>query len=110
MLYCFSCRRIVIAEWQTVIYGQFLTTVLGNATMEKYKLGLGSGSEKGFTEYNPNLDATLFHHFATAAYRFGHTLLNGLIRLVRGLTEVGSYFVRDNYFDSAQVSTYLLLI
>ncbi|OXA57165.1 peroxidasin homolog [Folsomia candida] len=96
-------RRIVIAEWQTVIYGQFLTTVLGNATMEKYKLGLGSGSEKGFTEYNPNLDATLFHHFATAAYRFGHTLLNGLIRLVRGLTEVGSYFVRDNYFDSAQI-------
>lgn len=91
----------MVAEWQNVIYGQFLTTVLGNSTMRSYRLNLGP--ENAFSEYNPNVDATLFHFFATAAYRFGHTLLNGLIRLVRGLSEVGSYLVRDNYFDSTQV-------
>jgi len=84
-----------------VVYGQFLTVVLGEATMKRYQLDLGD--ESAFSTYNPAMDATLFHNFATAAYRFGHTLLNGLIRLVRNLDIVGSYLVRDNYFNSTQV-------
>jgi peroxidase len=91
-----------VAEWQNVVFGQFLTLVLGEKTMKKYQLDLGD--ENAYSQYNPALDATLFHNFATAAYRFGHTLLNGLIKLVRNLEEVGSYLVRDNYFNSSQVS------
>lgn len=91
----------MIAEWQTVVYGQFLTTVLGNETMRQYQLGLGP--EGAFSDYDSSLDATIFQFFSTAAYRFGHTLLNGLIRLVRGFMETGTYLVRDNYFDSTQV-------
>ncbi len=75
--------------------------------MKKYKLDLGS--ETYFSDYNPKLDATLFHYFATAAYRFGHTLLNGLIRLVKGFKDVGSYLVRDNYFNSTQVRNLISL-
>jgi peroxidase len=91
-----------VAEWQNVVFGQFLTLVLGEKTMKKYQLDLGD--ENAYSQYNPALDATLFHNFATAAYRFGHTLLNGLIKLVRNLEDVGSYLVRDNYFNSSQVS------
>jgi peroxidase len=83
------------------VYGQFLTLVLGDKTMKKYQLGLGK--ETAYSQYNPALDATLFHNFATAAFRFGHTLLNGLVKLVRNQKEVGSFLIRDNYFNSSQV-------
>jgi len=46
--------------------------------------------------------------FATAAYRFGHTLLNGIIQLYRGYTKVGSYMLSENFENSEEV-LYLII-
>jgi len=35
--------------------------------------------------------------------RFGHTFINGLVKLMRGLTDVGSYRIRDNFFLANQM-------
>jgi peroxidase len=96
-------RRLVIAQWQNIIYGEYLPVILGATSMAKYGLALPANYAQ-YTTYNANVDATILHSFATAAYRFGHTLINGLIRLVKGLSVVGSYQVRNNFFVSTQIT------
>lgn len=89
----------MIAEWQNVVYAEYLPVILGESTMKRYKLVITDE----FTAYNPALNPSIFHAFATAAYRFGHTLINGIIELYRGLAMVGSYPLKDNFFESEQV-------
>ncbi|XP_035701778.1 chorion peroxidase-like [Folsomia candida] len=92
-------RRLVLAEWQNVVYGEYLPTLLGMDTMNKYGLTL----RDWWSNYDPNVDATVFHAFADAAYRFGHTFSNGIIQLYRGLENIGSYRIRHNFFVDTQV-------
>lgn len=63
-------RKIVGAEMQHISYEHYLPKILGKAGMEI--LGKYSG-------YNPDVDATIFNSFATAAYRFGHSLINPIL-------------------------------
>jgi len=91
-------RRLVIAELQQVTYDQYLPIILGAPTMQQYNLLLGNE----YTAYNPSKDPAIINSFATAAYRFGHSLINGLIRLVANRNNVGSYLVRDNFGQSGQ--------
>jgi peroxidase len=62
-------RRIVTAEYQNIAFGEMLPLILGTDRI----LPMNAMS----TQYNPNMDASLLNEFSTAAYRFGHTLLNG---------------------------------
>jgi peroxidase len=96
-------RRLVIAEWQNIVYSEYLPVILGTTAMTKYGLALPTNLG-GYSTYKSYVDSTIFTSFATAAYRFGHTLINGLVRLMRGLTEVGSYRLRDNFFVSTQLT------
>jgi len=90
-------RRILIAEWQNVIYGEYLPIILGPAAMARYRLILDDSNLP--TQYNIETRPSIFHGFADAAYRFGHTLINGLIRMMRGFKDVSQYRVRDGFFN-----------
>ena len=69
-------RRLVIAELQNIVYSEYLPLVLGRATVARVNIdNLDSGSE-----YNEKLDPSIMNEFATAAMRFGHTLINPLLR------------------------------
>ena len=69
MLY-HEARKLVGAQMQHITYTHWLPKILG----EK---GMGMlGSYKG---YDPSVDSTIINSFATAAFRFGHTLINPLI-------------------------------
>lgn len=88
-------RRIVGAQMQNVVYGQFLTAVLGQQAMDDFNLSIDVGSC-----YNENLDPSIFNSFATAAFRFGHSLIQGLIEMVTLSGNSNSDFkLRDNFFD-----------
>ncbi len=89
-------RRIIAAELQQITYDQFLPSILGQQAMKDYELELPADHSK-HTTYNDKIDATIFNSFATAAYRFGHTLVNGLIKLYMDKDIVSQYNVRDNY-------------
>jgi hypothetical protein len=58
-----SARVIVGAEIQAITYNEFLPIVIGPRPLPRY------------TGYRPAVNAGIANEFATAAYRFGHTML-----------------------------------
>ncbi|XP_043785749.1 uncharacterized protein LOC122711243 [Apis laboriosa] len=66
-------RRIVAAIVQHITYREFLPIVLGQDVMRIFGLEL---LRKGYYEgYDPNVNPTVANAFSTAAYRFGHSLV-----------------------------------
>ena len=72
MLYIFfqAARSIVIAEFQNVIYKEWLPALFGPQTLDQYKLRLHPGST-----YDHTLNAQIRNEFTTAAFRFGHSMV-----------------------------------
>ncbi|XP_057200052.1 peroxidasin homolog isoform X1 [Triplophysa rosa] len=65
-----EARKIVGAEMQHITYSHWLPKILGEAGMRLM------GDYNG---YNPNINAGILNAFATAAFRFGHTLINPIL-------------------------------
>ncbi|XP_076365683.1 chorion peroxidase-like isoform X2 [Tachypleus tridentatus] len=68
-------RRIVGAMMQHITYNEFLPVVLGELVMKVY--GLTLKSRGYYTEYDYTVNAGVSNAFATAAFRFGHSLVPG---------------------------------
>jgi hypothetical protein len=62
-----EARKLNIAEYQEIIYTQYLPDLLGPNALP------------GYTGYNPNVDPAIATEFSTVAFRFGHSLLSGNI-------------------------------
>ncbi|XP_067135162.1 peroxidasin isoform X2 [Centruroides vittatus] len=65
-----EARKIVGAEMQHFTYTHWLPKILGEKGMKML------GSYQG---YNPNVNPSIANVFATAALRFGHTLINPIL-------------------------------
>ncbi|XP_078053367.1 uncharacterized protein LOC144478888 isoform X2 [Augochlora pura] len=84
-------RRIVGAQMQHIAYREFLPIVLGETEMAARGLRpLTSGHRKPDPE-DSDLDPTVANSFASAAFRFAHTLLPGLMKMTDGLQGSSSY-------------------
>jgi peroxidase len=96
-----EARRIVAAMMQHITYNEFLPIVLGRRVMRAFGILL---SNSGFTNnYDPKLDPTIFNEFATAAYRFGHSTVPGIIQLRNG-GQVGTQRLRDHFLKPYEAS------
>jgi hypothetical protein len=62
-----EARKINIAEYQAIIYNEWIPAVLGPSALPAY-----SG-------YNPNVNATIANEFSTVAFRFGHSIVSNEI-------------------------------
>lgn len=71
-----EARRINIAEYQEIIYSEYVPAVVGRMIASDFGiLPEPVGSDRYFDRYNPNLDVSILNEFAAAAGRFGHSLV-----------------------------------
>uniref|UniRef100_UPI00358FE3B3 peroxidasin homolog isoform X2 n=1 Tax=Myxine glutinosa TaxID=7769 RepID=UPI00358FE3B3 len=66
-----EARKIVGAEMQHITYSHWLPKVLGEEGMRKMGPYVG---------YDPSANTGIYNSFATAAFRFGHTLINPILQ------------------------------
>ncbi|XP_033149355.1 peroxidasin [Drosophila busckii] len=65
-----EARKIVGAQMQHITFKQWLPLIVGDSGMQL----LGD-----YTGYNPQLNPSIANEFATAALRFGHTIINPVL-------------------------------
>ena len=71
-------RRIVNAEWQHIVYNEWLPIILGPRYMTSF--GLFPLTDGFSTNYRNDFDPRITNAFAAAAFRIGHSLIPGLIK------------------------------
>ena len=81
-------RRIMAAINQHITYNEFLPRIIGWNYMNLYNLRVAT---EGYTnEYDATCNPGIFNEFATAAFRFGHSLIRPM------LTNAYKCFLRTN--------------
>ena len=78
-------RKIIIALNQHITYNEFLPRVLGENFMGLYNLQLES---EYFFGYDSQCQGDILNEFATAAFRFGHTLITDDFKLSGSLASM----------------------
>ena len=91
-----NARRILVAEYQSVIYGGYLPVVLGEKNMDGLTL-----SSQG-SSYDKNVNPGMTNEFGTAAYRFGHSMIQGIIQMfaTNNAGLVDQYELSENFFNT----------
>jgi len=68
-----EARKVNVAEYQHIVYNEWLPVILGNNFMRLFGLfPLSSGHS---FDYDDNFDPRINNEFAAAAFRFGHSLV-----------------------------------
>ncbi|XP_023931566.1 peroxidasin-like, partial [Lingula anatina] len=89
-----EARRINIAQWQYIVYKEYLPVVIGPIMMDRYRLNpLKDGY---YTGYKENVNAGISNVFATSAFRFGHSTIPTKHRR----TDVYHNIIKDHEFSS----------
>lgn len=89
-----EARAIVGAVMQVITYGDWLPHIVGPTVRAKYGLNLGRA-----VRYDPHTDPSLFNSFASAVFRFGHSLIAPVVPISTTETEL-----LGDVFDSPMVT------
>ena len=93
-----EARRILVAEMAHITWNEFLPRVLGWNAINLYELNLlPEGYYRGYDE---SCNPTILNEFASAAFRFGHSLLKPNFKRMTGdFSERGDMKLSDFFFN-----------
>ncbi|XP_068236113.1 peroxidase-like [Palaemon carinicauda] len=75
-----EARKINIAQYQHMIYSEFLPALIGNQKMTDYRL---HPEKTGYyLDYNSQVNPGVLNEFSTAAFRVGHTMVPSHFQLL----------------------------
>ena len=107
-----EARRILGAVFQYITYNEFLPVILGRDVMNQFGLNLQKSGY--YTGYSDQINPSITNEFASAAYRFGHSLVNGQFRLdnqngqaIAMDSLVNNFFQPRILYDPGRVEQYL---
>ncbi|XP_064480134.1 chorion peroxidase-like [Ornithodoros turicata] len=87
-------RHIIAATVQHITYNEFLPMTVGDELMHRYNLTLLK--EGYWNGYDANVNMALSNSFQAAAFRFGHTFIQGRVRRYNKFHEfVGEDMLRN---------------
>lgn len=89
-----NARKRVIATIQAITYNEFIPALLGDNALHPYR------------GYDPRIFPNIANCFSTAAYRFGHSMLNStLLRLDNNLNVIpaGNLSLKDAFFNPQEI-------
>lgn len=75
-----EAKRVVNAEWQHVLFNEYLPILLGRQFMEVY--GILPLNRVFSNDYRNDFDPRITNEFASAAFRVGHTMIPSLVKLL----------------------------
>ena len=75
-----EARQIVIATLQHITYNEFLPLLLGRPTMDTY--GLTAQTNGYSPSYDETINPSITNEFSAAAFRMGHSLIQGAMQYV----------------------------
>lgn len=76
-------RHIVAACVQHIMVNEFLPLLLGHKYLNEYKLKPQSAAQaKDWTGYDPSVTTSTGTGFAAAAFRYGHSMVEGVIKRI----------------------------
>lgn len=73
-------QRILVAEFQVIVYREWLPLIIGQDTMDRFELNLEKG--KYSQDYSKDVKASITNEFSVAAFRFGHSIVDGKFQFV----------------------------
>ncbi|ESO96969.1 hypothetical protein LOTGIDRAFT_115464 [Lottia gigantea] len=97
-----EARKIVGALIQHITFTEWLPIILNEEYMGNNNLFV---KPRGFYDpYNPNMDASIRNVFATAAFRFGHSLVNTFFsQLSQGFRDNGRHLIKEAFGRTAHI-------
>jgi len=98
-----EARRINTAEYQHIMYKEWLPIIIGNNFMRSYGLfPLSSGYN---FDYADNFDPRINNEFATAAFRFGHSMIPSTFSAMNKGRSEQVLPLRETFFKPKEIST-----
>ncbi|CAG9859302.1 unnamed protein product [Phyllotreta striolata] len=97
-----EARQIVVAEIQAITYKEFLPAILGYKTMQEFDLNLENGYDY-YLGYDSYINPSIINEFSTAAFRFGHSIVDGRLELYEGRKMDQTIFIPEVMFYPSQM-------